>query len=83
MNIRPLRNKVALKEFNKESRTGSGLVLMGDLGDTVEYGVVAVGPDVICVNVGDSVLIEPGKGVVVNGDTVMIEDKYITAVLND
>lgn len=84
MEIRPLRKKVALKEFNKESTTGSGLVLMGDVGgDTPEYGVVAIGPEVTIVKVGDRVLIDPTKISAVNVDTVVIDEDNIMVVLND
>lgn len=84
MNIKPLRKKVALKEFNKETTTGSGLVLMGDVGgDTPEYGVVAIGPEVEIVKVGDRVLIDPNKISAVSVDTVIIDEDDIVVVLND
>lgn len=83
MNIRPLRNKVALKEVNKDNKTHSGIVLMGGSDETPEFGVIAIGPEVECVKVHDRVLIEIGKASVVNGDTLIIEDQYITVVLND
>lgn len=84
MNIKPLHKKVALKEFNKESTTTSGLVLMGDVGgDTPEYGVVSIGPEVTIVEVGDRVLIDMSKIGMVSGDTVVVEEDNILAVLND
>lgn len=84
MNIRPLHKKVALKEFNKESTTTSGLVLMGDVGgDTPEYGVVAIGPEVTIVKIGDRVLLDMTKLGVVSGDTVVVEEDNIMVVLND
>lgn len=81
MIVTPLKNKVALKEFVTEAKTGSGLVLVGgSLGDTPEFGVVAVGPQVTDVKIGDRVLIELGKGVIID-DMLIIEDKFIIAVL--
>lgn len=81
MNITPLKNKVALKEFVVEAKTGSGLVLVGgNLGDSPEFGVVAVGPQVTDVKVGDRVMIEMGKGVIIE-DMLIIEDKFIITVL--
>lgn len=80
MDIRPLKNKVALKEFITESTTSSGLVLMGGTGSTPEFGVVAVGPLVDCVKVGDRVYIEMGKGTIID-DMLIVEDKFITVVL--
>lgn len=82
MEIRPLRNKVALKEFVTESATSSGIVLMGGDPTTPEFGVVAVGPEVETLKVGDRVMIEMGKGHI-SGDTLIIEEQYIMAVLND
>ena len=82
MNIRPLRNKVALKEVKKESTTTSGIYLMSDVNaETPEFGVVAIGPEVECVKVNDRVYIEIGKATVVDKATLMIEDKYIVAVV--
>lgn len=84
MDIKPLRKKIALKEFNKESTTTGGLVLMGDVGgDTPEYGVVAIGPEVTIVKLGDRVLIDMTKICAVNGDTVIVEEDNIMVVLDD
>lgn len=82
MEIRPLKNKVALKEFVTESTTSSGLVLMGGVGSTPEFGVVAIGPKVTDVKVGDRVMIEMGKGTIIE-DMLIIEDKFITVVFDD
>ena len=81
MIIRPLRNKVALKEVDKENKSSSGIVLMGGSDETPEFGVVAIGPEVECVKVNDRVYIEIGKATVVDKATLMIEDKYIVAVV--
>jgi len=84
MNIRPLRNKVALKEVKKESTTTSGIYLMSDVNaETPEFGVIAIGPEVVDVTVGDRVLIEIGKSVMADSGTLVIEDKYITAVIGN
>jgi len=83
MNIRPLKNKVALKQVDKESKSASGIFLMGGSDETPEFGVIAVGPDVECVKVHDRVFIEIGKATVVDSGTLIVEDKFIVAVLND
>lgn len=84
MSIKPLHKKVALKEFNKESTTGAGLVLMGDIGgDTPEYGVVAIGPEVTLVKIDDRVMIDPSKIRAVSVDTVIVDEDDIVMVLND
>lgn len=83
MNIRPLRNKVALKEVQKESTSASGIYLMGGSDETPEFGVIAIGPEVESVKVHDRVFIEIGKASVVENSMLIIEEQYITAVLND
>jgi co-chaperonin GroES (HSP10) len=82
MNIRPLKNKVALKEFITETKSNSGLVLMGSLEGTPQFGVVAIGPQVESVKVDDRVFIEMGKGTIVN-DMLIIDEQFITVVIDD
>lgn len=80
MDIRPLRSKVALKEFIKESTSSAGLVLMGSLESTPEFGVIAIGPEVTDVKVGDRVMIEMGRGNIVE-DMLIIDEQFITTVI--
>ena len=80
MDIRPLRSKVALKEFIQESKSNAGLVLMGSLESTPEFGVIAIGPEVTEVKVGDRVMIEMGRGNIVE-DMLIIDEQFITAVV--
>jgi co-chaperonin GroES (HSP10) len=83
MNLRPLKNKVAVKEVSKESQSPSGIVLTGGTGETPEFGVIAIGPDVDCVKVGDRVFIEVAKATLVDMGTLIIEDKYIAMVIEN
>ena len=80
MNIRPLREKVALKEFIQESKSSAGLVLMGSLESTPEFGVVAIGPEVTEIKIGDRVMIEMGRGNIVD-DMLIIDEQFITTVI--
>jgi co-chaperonin GroES (HSP10) len=80
MNIRPLRKKVALKEFIQESKSNAGLVLMGSLESTPEFGVIAIGPEVTEVKIGDRVMIEMGRGNIVD-DMLIIDEDFITTVI--
>jgi co-chaperonin GroES (HSP10) len=80
MDIRPLRSKVALKEFIQESKSSAGLVLMGSLESTPEFGVIAIGPEVTEVKVGDRVMIEMGRGNIVD-DMLIIDEQFITTVV--
>ena len=81
MNITPLKNKVALKEYVIESKSQTGIILVGsDLGETPIFGVVAVGPEVVDIKLGDRVMIEMGKGTIID-DMLIIEDKFITTII--
>ena len=80
MNVRPLKTKVALKEFITESKSGSGLILMGSLESTPEFGVVAIGPEVTDVKLNDRVMIEQGRGQIA-GDMIIIDQQFITMVI--
>lgn len=80
MEIRPLRKKVALKEFITESKSNSGLVLIGSLESTPEFGVIAIGPEVTEVKVGERVMIEQGRGNIVE-DMIIIDEQFITVVV--
>jgi co-chaperonin GroES (HSP10) len=81
MQVRPLKTKVALKEFvSKESTSNEGLILVGSLESTPEFGVVAIGPEVTDVKVDDRVMIEQGRGQIA-GDMIIIDQQFITMVI--
>ena len=81
MNIRPLKNKVALKQVDKESKSASGIFLMGGSDETPEFGVIAIGPKVTSVKVDDRVYIELGKASVIENSILMIDEDNIIAVV--
>jgi co-chaperonin GroES (HSP10) len=81
MEVRPLRSKVALKEFiAQESSSSSGLILVGATESQPEFGVVAIGPEVTDVKVGDRVMIEQGRGHIAE-DMIIIDQQFITMVI--
>jgi co-chaperonin GroES (HSP10) len=81
MNIRPLKTKVALKEFvGQESTSASGLILVGATESQPEFGVVAIGPEVTDVKLNDRVMIEQGRGQIA-GDMIIIDQQFITMVI--
>ena len=81
MQVRPLKTKVALKEFvSKESTSNEGLILVGSLERTPEFGVVAIGPEVTDVKLNDRVMIEQGRGQIA-GDMIIIDQQFITMVI--
>ena len=52
-------------------------------GETPEFVVIAIGPNVDCVKVGDTVMIEINKAKVVGNSMLIIEDVFITAVVDE
>ena len=84
LNIKPLKTKVALREIKRETSTQSGIFLMSDVsGDSTEFSVVAIGPLVESVVVGDRVLVQIGKATAVGNSMLVIEEEFITAVLEN
>jgi co-chaperonin GroES (HSP10) len=86
MQITPLKNKVLVAENKTEQKSESGIILDGanSVAMSKTATVLAIGPDVVDVQVGDVIYLEWPKGQIVKiGDAqrVIIEDKYIVAVL--
>lgn len=68
MNIRPLNKNIVVAEKKNNNVTPSGIVLECGNGETKLGGVVAVGPDVLNVTVGDSVFLVWNKGHLLSRD---------------
>lgn len=87
MPVRPLHKKVLVAENKKESQTASGILLDSQgLGESKTGTVLAIGPEVTAVAVGDKVLLMWNKAAVVNVDgaqRVMVLEEDIVAVLED
>jgi co-chaperonin GroES (HSP10) len=84
--VRPLGKKVLIAENNREKTTTSGIIIEGkDAGGDSKTGrVLAIGPEVTSVEVGQDVLLVWNKGAVVTVDgaqRVMILEEDIVAVL--
>jgi co-chaperonin GroES (HSP10) len=80
MNIKPLKTKVALHQIDNEVKSSSGLVIMGGDKDTPEGMVIAIGPQVTDVVVGNRVLVDWAKATYVGNDVLIVEQEHITAV---
>jgi chaperonin GroES len=85
MEIRPMNDRVLVAENKRESKTDSGIILEGarGVGDTAKATVLAVGPEVKDVKVGDVVLLDWAKASPVKvGDVqrAMIKEEFIIAV---
>jgi len=88
MNVTPIKKKVLVAENKRENTTESGIVVEGvqGLGESKTGTVLAVGPDVVDVKVGDVIYLEWSKAKVVKiGDAqrVIIEEQDIVAVLEN
>lgn len=87
MIIKPLHKKVLVAENASENKTESGIILDGanSVRESKRATVLAIGPEVTLVNVGDVVLLEWNKASVVKiGDAqrAMIDEENIVAVFD-
>jgi co-chaperonin GroES (HSP10) len=85
MELTPLKDRVLVAENKKEETTTSGIIIEGarGVGDTAKATVLAIGPDVKDVAVGDVVLLDWAKASPVKvGDAqrAMIKEEFIIAV---
>jgi co-chaperonin GroES (HSP10) len=85
MEVRPLRKKVLVAENKSEVKSESGIILDGatSVRESKRATVLAIGPEVTEVKVGDVVLVEWAKATPVKvGDVqrAMIEQEHIVAV---
>ena len=81
-----MNDRVLVAENKKEAKTESGIILEGarGVGDTAQGTVLAVGPKVTEVKVGDVVLLDWAKASPVKvGDAqrAMIKEEFIIAVV--
>ena len=87
MSVRPLHDKVLIAEGKKDTTTESGIILDSKgVGNTTPGIVLAIGPDVLDVEVGDTVYLDwsKSKPVTVDGaQRVMISVKDIIAVIEE
>lgn len=86
MGITPMKSFVLAAELKRENTTDSGIVIQSaaGLGDSKTAKVVAIGPDVKDLQVGDVVLLDWTKCQIVSVDgaqRVMIKEEFIVAVI--
>ena len=86
MIVKPLKKKVLVAENKVDQTTEAGIILDGTTSarDSKQGTVLAIGPDVTMVGVGDKVYIEWNKAQVVKiGDAqrVIIDEENIVAVV--
>ena len=86
MQLKPLTDKVLVAENNSETKSESGIILdhANSVRESKTGTVLAIGPDVTEVQVGDKVLLDWSKASVVKlGDAqrVVLKESDIVAVL--
>jgi co-chaperonin GroES (HSP10) len=87
MIVKPLHKKVLVAENKTETVTESGLILEGanSVRESKRATVIAVGPEVTAVKVGDVVLLEWNKACVVKvGDAqrAIVDEEHIVVVFD-
>lgn len=71
MNIKPLKDRVACVRLKKETKTASGIVLTKeDSAEVDQAEVVAIGPNVTLVEIGQKILINWNKVAVATIDGI-------------
>ena len=86
MNIVPMKDKVLVAETKKDSVTSTGIIIEGRDGNTASGKVLAIGPDVTDVKVGDTIYLDWSKTSLVKVDgaqRVIVKQEDIFAVLED
>lgn len=85
MNVTPIKTRVLIAENSNTAKSESGIILDSakSVRDHATATVLAIGPDVTDVTVGDKILVDWAKGSVVKiGDAqrVVIDQEHIIAV---
>jgi chaperonin GroES len=82
--IRPLKDRVACVRLKKTTKTDSGIILTKeDSAEVDQAEVVAVGPTVTQVSIGDKVLIDWNKASVATIDgipTYVVAEEHVVGI---
>ena len=86
VDVQPLNSKILAAEIKKERKSESGIILenVSSVKETAAAKVLAVGPDVKSVSVGDEVYLDwqKTKLVVVEGaQRVIVDEEDVMAVI--
>lgn len=87
MNVIPLKKRVLVAENKTENKSAAGIILEGanSVRESRTGTVLAVGPDVTTVKIGDLIYLEWNKAAVVKVDgaqRVIVEEEDIVAVVD-
>jgi co-chaperonin GroES (HSP10) len=80
MNIKPLKTKVALHQIDNEIKSEGGLFIVGGERETPQGVVIAIGPEVTDVEVGQTVMVDWAKATHVGDGVLVVEQVNIIGV---
>lgn len=86
MIVTPLKDKVLVAQNKRETTTSAGIIVENGFGDTASATVLAIGPDVTDVVVGDKIYLDWSKCSPVrvgNDDRAMVAQEFIIAVIEE
>lgn len=88
MSIIPLKKRVLLAQNKAETKTASGIIIddSSSLRESKTATVLAIGPEVTTIAVGDKILLDWTKGFVVKVDgveRVMVDEEHIVGIIRD
>ena len=87
MNIKPLKKKVLVAENKTETKSASGIILDGvSSADTKTGTVLAVGPEVTQVEVGQVIYLDWAKCQVVKQSDIyraMVDEEHIIGIVEE
>ena len=82
--IQPLRDLVLIKADQPKTETASGILLAEEEWKTLPPTgeVMAIGPEVKAVSIGDRVMFERYGSIVLEGDNRICKEELVQGVLN-
>jgi co-chaperonin GroES (HSP10) len=84
MNIIPLKANVIIERIKKDEMTAGGIVLPGGDRDEADRAtVIAIGPEVTSVQVGDEVLVNWNKTSGFGEDKFRVAEEEIIGIFED
>jgi len=83
MTFKPLGKNILCDEDKKENKTQGGLILTEGTGESPTATVIAVGPDVKYVKVGDTIIVASGqKTIIEDREGIMTNEDEVIAIID-
>jgi co-chaperonin GroES (HSP10) len=81
--MKPLRDNIIVKRVAHERKTSSGLILQSNVGEPDKAEVIAIGPKVDEVSIGDLLLVNWNKAVKVQDEEYIIPITEVVLVYGE